>query len=142
MLQLICFDGRYELFLRVKDYFNSRRDRRCGGWQAERTSAEFFRQSIRNLLVTEIPVTIASLIWAFFARDAYFHFELDVSEERQRIVDVSISSTDYRSFHKLTLIAESFATVLLDVSMELFQIVLNTCYTLMTFFQANRGDVT
>ncbi|KAL9698046.1 hypothetical protein quinque_001487 [Culex quinquefasciatus] len=29
---------------------------------------------------------------------------------------------------------------MLDVSMELFQMVLNTCYTLMIFFQATRGD--
>ncbi|KAL9698047.1 hypothetical protein quinque_001488 [Culex quinquefasciatus] len=144
MLQLVCMDVRYDLFLRVKDYFNGRRNRCCGGRDADQTRAEFFRQSRRNLLVAEIPVTIMSLIWAFFAREEYFHLVLNVSEEHQWIIDVidqfyglplvywnnsswiislSMLSMLRNAVHELSLIAESFATVFARASRQVQHIV-------------------
>ncbi|XP_055645244.1 uncharacterized protein LOC129781697 [Toxorhynchites rutilus septentrionalis] len=83
MLKLIVLDACYEHFLQIRTYLNSRARRQCGGPEADRFRRDCFKMSVRGILVTELPVNLVSLAWAFMGKEEYFHFTVDLGSRFQ-----------------------------------------------------------
>lgn len=83
MLKLIVLDANYDHFLKIRDYLNSRAKRQCGGPEVDRYRRDYFNISVRNILITELPVNLISLAWAFVGKEEYFHFSIDVGSRYQ-----------------------------------------------------------